>query len=67
MTTSAVVIDVPTDEQELPEPVRLRAESEIRCARRVGEAETHPTSTNHVNGPTHKLKRAGETEGKAFE
>ena len=37
--------------QELPEPVKPRAEGrpegEMRCARRVGEAGTHPT----FNGP----------------
>ena len=35
----------------------------MRSARRVGEAGTHPTPTDHVRGPT-QTASSGESEGK---
>ena len=56
-------MDVPTDEQELPEPVKLRAICEVSDEWEKGEAETYPTSTDHVSGPIQTASN-GETVGK---
>ena len=71
-TTSAVsgdgCADVPIDEQELPEPVRLRAKCDV-----PGEWEKlgrirHPTSTDNVSGPTQteNSRRNGKRQQKAM-
>ena len=56
------MMDVPTDEQ-LPEPVKLRATCKVQSVRRVEEAGTHPTSADHVSGPIQTASN-GETVGK---